>query len=314
MDLVDEQHVAVFEIGEQRGKVAGLGDDRARGRAEVDAELARHDLRQRRLAEAGRPDEQHMVERLAAPLGRLDEHFEIGAHRRLPDEFVERLRPQRHVGILAALFRGDEAGRRGSCRGVPCRQPIWRPVRSNVTVRAQPALARIQSDQTRRQSRHSRLLYTDQAVRDALRWLLELQLLCSQASRASTADSLRTRIARYGPRSTQTSLDQHDSADERRARRTTASSANAVRPCVLLRIVVDEMANAGRSYRGRSLASPVRAIRAGSRSTSSRDAVATASSISSTVARARYGGSAENARPDPQGLRLMATYPPSPFR
>ena len=109
--LVDEQHVAVFEIGEQRGEVAGLGDHRAGGRAEVDAELARHDLRQRRLAEAGRPDEQHMVERLAPALGRLDEHFQIGPHRRLPDELVERLRPQRHVGILAALFGGDEAGR-----------------------------------------------------------------------------------------------------------------------------------------------------------------------------------------------------------
>ena len=103
VDLVDEQHVAVFEIGEQRGKVAGLGDDRAGGRAEIDAELARHDLRQRRLAEAGRADEQHMVERLAAALGRLDEHLQIGARRRLADELVERLRAQRHVGVFAAL-------------------------------------------------------------------------------------------------------------------------------------------------------------------------------------------------------------------
>ena len=65
VDLVDEQHVAVFEIGEQRGEVAGLGDHRAGGRAEIHAELARHDLRERRLAEARGPREQHMVERLA---------------------------------------------------------------------------------------------------------------------------------------------------------------------------------------------------------------------------------------------------------
>ena len=52
VDLVDEQHVAVFEIGEERGEIAGLGDHRARGRAEIDAELARHDLRERGLAEA----------------------------------------------------------------------------------------------------------------------------------------------------------------------------------------------------------------------------------------------------------------------
>ena len=64
MDLVDEQHVALFEIGEQRREIAGLGDHRAGGGAEVDAELARHDLRQRGLAEARGADEQHVVERL----------------------------------------------------------------------------------------------------------------------------------------------------------------------------------------------------------------------------------------------------------
>ena len=66
VDLVDEEHVALFEVGEQRGEVAGLGDHRAGGGAEIDAELAGDDLGQRRLAEAGRADEQHMVERLAA--------------------------------------------------------------------------------------------------------------------------------------------------------------------------------------------------------------------------------------------------------
>ena len=82
VDFVDEQDVALLEIGQQRREIAGLGDHRAGGRAEIDAQLARHDLRQRRLAEAGRADEQHVVERLAAVLRRLDEDLEIGA--RLP--------------------------------------------------------------------------------------------------------------------------------------------------------------------------------------------------------------------------------------
>ena len=64
VDLVDEQDVALLEIGEERGEVAGLGDDRTGGRAEIDAELAGDDLRQRRLAEARRPDEEDVVERL----------------------------------------------------------------------------------------------------------------------------------------------------------------------------------------------------------------------------------------------------------
>ena len=66
MDLVDEEDVAVLEIGEERREIAGLDDDRAGGGAEIDAELARDDLRERRLAEARRPDEEHVVERLLA--------------------------------------------------------------------------------------------------------------------------------------------------------------------------------------------------------------------------------------------------------
>ena len=75
VDLVDEEHVALFEIGEQRREIAGLGDHRTGGGAEVDAEFARHDLRQRGLAEARRADEQHMVERFVARPRRLDEHL-----------------------------------------------------------------------------------------------------------------------------------------------------------------------------------------------------------------------------------------------
>ncbi len=50
VDLVDEQHVARFEVGQQRGEIAGLGDYRPGGGTEVDAQFARHDLRQRGLA------------------------------------------------------------------------------------------------------------------------------------------------------------------------------------------------------------------------------------------------------------------------
>ena len=96
----------VFEIGEQRGEIAGLGDHRAGGGAEVDAEFARDDLRQRGLAEAGRPDEQHVVERFLARARRLDEHLEIGARLLLADEVGEPLRAQRGVDVLVAASRG----------------------------------------------------------------------------------------------------------------------------------------------------------------------------------------------------------------
>ena len=111
MDLVDEQHVAVFEIGEQRREIARLGDDRAGGGLEVDAQLARHDLRQRRLAEAGRAGEQHMVQRLAARLGRLDEDAQVLLGLGLADEFLQPLRPQMRVdGIFRDLLAAGETG------------------------------------------------------------------------------------------------------------------------------------------------------------------------------------------------------------
>ncbi len=114
MDFVDEQNITLFEIGEKCRKIAGLGDDRPGGGAKADTKFARHDLRQRGLAEAGGADEQHMVQRLAAFTGRLDEDRKIGARLRLADEFGQQLRAQRGVAdIVGAALRRDDAGGRG---------------------------------------------------------------------------------------------------------------------------------------------------------------------------------------------------------
>ena len=109
MDFVDEEHVALFEIGQQRREIAGFGDNRTGGRAEIDAEFLRHDLRKRRLAEAGRADEEHMIECLAAVLRRLDEDLQVGARFRLASEVVQRLWPQGGIDVLAALFRRQQS-------------------------------------------------------------------------------------------------------------------------------------------------------------------------------------------------------------
>ena len=104
MDLVDEQHVAVFEVGQKRRKVARLGDDRTRGGAEADAKLPGHDLCKRRLAEPWRPGEEHMIERLVAVARSLDEDAEVGACLLLADELGERPRPERSLsGVGVAL-------------------------------------------------------------------------------------------------------------------------------------------------------------------------------------------------------------------
>ena len=75
-------------------------------------ELAREDLRQRGLAEAGRTDEQHMIERLAALARGADEDVEIGARLLLADEFVELLRTQGGFrDVVLAPFRRNHAAR-----------------------------------------------------------------------------------------------------------------------------------------------------------------------------------------------------------
>ena len=70
VDLVDEEHGARLERGQQRGDVALALERRAGGLDERDAELVGHDLRQRGLAEARRPGQQDVVERPRRARGR----------------------------------------------------------------------------------------------------------------------------------------------------------------------------------------------------------------------------------------------------
>src|SRR6185312_4166535 len=136
MDLVDKQEVARLEVREQGGEVAGALDDRAGRGAEPDPELARDDLRERRLAEPGRTEKQHVVQRFPAPLRRLDKDAEVIAELPLADELVEAERPDRGLGrILRGLLRRDHprlAHRLSACKPAaisastlaPC--PSWR--------------------------------------------------------------------------------------------------------------------------------------------------------------------------------------------
>ena len=66
MDLVDEQHVAVVEVREDRGEVAGAFERGAARRLQARAHLDGDDPGERRLAEPGRSGEQHVVDGLTA--------------------------------------------------------------------------------------------------------------------------------------------------------------------------------------------------------------------------------------------------------
>ena len=66
VDLIDEEHAARLERGQKRGDVSLALERRPGGLHERHVELGGDDLRERGLAQAGRPGEQQMVERVPA--------------------------------------------------------------------------------------------------------------------------------------------------------------------------------------------------------------------------------------------------------
>src|ERR1035441_2804749 len=70
--LIDEEHLAVAEIGEDRGQVALDLERWAGSLLEGGSEFVGDDVRQRRLAEAGRTVEQDVVQGFASRFGGLD--------------------------------------------------------------------------------------------------------------------------------------------------------------------------------------------------------------------------------------------------
>ena len=122
MNLVDEEDVALFERRQDADEILGLLQRRSAGRAKVRAELARDESGQRRLAEARRTVEQHVLERFAAPLGGVDRDAQIFDDPFLPDVFVERARPKaRAVELVFDRVRGSTMrGRSGAAADRCC--------------------------------------------------------------------------------------------------------------------------------------------------------------------------------------------------
>ncbi len=113
VDLVDEEHVALLQRGEDRGQVTGTLD-RGSGRvADVHPELPSDDRRERRLAQTGRAVQQDVIGRLVPPLGCRQQHREVRLDLALADVFVERPGPERALDDpirLVDQVRGEHPG------------------------------------------------------------------------------------------------------------------------------------------------------------------------------------------------------------
>jgi hypothetical protein len=107
VDLVDEQDVARLQIGQQGRQVPRPLQHRAGGLAHVHPHLGGEDVRQGGLAQARRPEDQHMVQCLAAAPGGVDEYAHLLAHRRLADVLLQLARTQ---GALEALLFAGGGG------------------------------------------------------------------------------------------------------------------------------------------------------------------------------------------------------------
>ena len=112
MYLIDKQHVVLFEIRQYCGQIAGSFEHRPRGLPQIDAHLARDDVRQCGLAETRRTEQQHMIERLRTIACCFYEDAKLLADLRLPDVFGERSGTQRALDRLLIGRRrngGDDA-------------------------------------------------------------------------------------------------------------------------------------------------------------------------------------------------------------
>ena len=108
MDLINEKNVVLFQIGEQGGQVLGLFQHRPAGLPQVHPQLGRNDVAERSLAQPGRAEQEHMVQRLAPLAGRTDEDLQLLPRLGLPNVLLQQLGTQRPLQRL--FLRRDGGG------------------------------------------------------------------------------------------------------------------------------------------------------------------------------------------------------------
>ena len=117
VNLVDEEHVAMLEPGEDRGEVAAARERGTGGDSKARTHLCGDDPRQGGLAEPRRPSEEHVVDRLVATSSGLEDDRQLLFQFALTNELGEQGEDEARLrGPAYALvdFRRD--------RAVKCRQ------------------------------------------------------------------------------------------------------------------------------------------------------------------------------------------------
>jgi hypothetical protein len=140
VDLVDEQHVAGLEIGEQCGEVAAALDGGTTRGAQRCSHLAGDHVGQGGLAQAGRSVEEQVIEGLAPLARRPDEHREVLAEAILPHHLVQAAGTE---ALLEALL----IGKRHALELTPGRASCGHLVhRTNLLSEARTRLSSVASE------------------------------------------------------------------------------------------------------------------------------------------------------------------------
>ncbi len=128
VDFVDEEDVMRLEVGEQGGEVAGAFEHGAAGLPQVHAELFGDDVGEGGFAQAGRTEEEGVVEGFAALFGGGDEDAELLFGFGLADVVGESFGAQGAFELLflvGNLAGGDEALGFGGGEGVGLEHGGW---------------------------------------------------------------------------------------------------------------------------------------------------------------------------------------------
>ena len=103
MNLIDKEHIALVEIGQQTRQIARLVEHGTRGHFELRTHLVGDDTRQRGLAQTRRAVQQHVVERLATHQRRANEDVEVLDNLLLTREVGQLLRSDTVLELQIAL-------------------------------------------------------------------------------------------------------------------------------------------------------------------------------------------------------------------
>ena len=109
--LLTEQDVVRLQVGQDRGEIARPLENRAGRLPQVDLHLVGDDMREGRLAEARRAEDQHVIERFAAVARRRHENVHLLPDARLADVFLRRAGPDGAIetAVFVALHRARQS-------------------------------------------------------------------------------------------------------------------------------------------------------------------------------------------------------------